>query len=160
MRHDGRMAGKSKVHVGGGVYAPARIHVTDDQLSPLNLDVAITADLALDGRRYVVDEMTFKRRPDGAPVTGEMIRKIPVHSVLQFAVLSEVDMHLLSPDLLRRIRAEGPTNETLAVVAQLYILAELGGVPPAKNVCSILGVPIGTANNWIRRAKDRGHLDG
>lgn len=164
MSDDGGMA--PKVHVGGGVYAPVTIDVADEQLGSLALEVAITAKLALDGRRYVVNEMTFTRRPDGPPVTGEVIRRVPVHTVLQFAMLTEVEMFrdgvssvLLPPELLRRVRADGPTDETLAVVAQLYIFAELAGDPPAKNVSAVLGIPISTANNWIRRSKDRGYFD-
>lgn len=59
-----------------------------------------------------------------------------------------------------RLRAQGPTDETLKWVAFFYGLGSVLGLPPAKQVESNLGVPRTTASKWVRRARERGLLDG
>jgi hypothetical protein len=67
---------------------------------------------------------------------------------------------VLAPKERDRLVVASPTDETLLWVARIYVIAELAGDPPAKAVRESLGIPESTANNWIRRAKDRGILDG
>jgi hypothetical protein len=157
-----------KVHVGSGVFAPRRIQLSAEDLL-ISDQVEVEADVVLEGRRYVVESLTIHRLPGGPPVTGELIRTIPVQQVVKLGVAGAVETERhgkrwpagseLPKDLLRRLRADGPTDATLSLVGQIYVVAELTGDPPAKNVSSVLGIPQPTANNWIRRAKDRGHID-
>lgn len=154
--------------MGSDVYAPPRVDVTPDGLPDLGVPADIWATLVIEGRRYVVDSLTVRRVADGPAITSDLIRRIPVHTIVKYAVAGAAVMHrngrpagmALPDDLLTAARAAGPTDETLALVAQLYVIAELTGDPPAKSVRTILEIPTATAGNWIRRAKDRGHLDG
>lgn len=127
----------------------------------------ISAVLRLDGSRYAVESLTFSRVDGGPSITGEHVRRVPIAGLVSAAVASEVRVEdeggrLIRPSLTgeRRaaLRAAGPTDETLREVATAYMFAQLSGEPTAKSVSVVLGIPIATANNWIRRAKDRGHL--
>lgn len=143
---------------------------------PVDVDVV----LLLDGLRYVVDELTIHRREGGVSITGEHLRKIPVQEVVQevvkgltWAGVADADGQIQAPvtfgdkEPARLTRKEikaiveaGPTDQTLEVVARIYVIAELSGEPPAKSVRETFKVPPSTAGYWIRRAKDRGLLHG
>lgn len=51
-----------------------------------------------------------------------------------------------------------PDQEVLTRVAQIYREAAAVGAGQAVAVSTALGIPMATANSWIRRAKDRGLL--
>jgi hypothetical protein len=163
------------VHVGCDLYAPPRFDatVTGQEEGP---DIA--AVITIEGGRYVVQELRITRQAGGPPITSELIRKIPVQTLLRGAVANGVDLRLslqpgkegpsiqsvtpvyLSQPERDRLVAAGPADETLLWVARFYILAKLAGDPPAKFVREAFGVPTSTAGYWIRRAKDRKILDG
>lgn len=153
------------VDVGHGLSVPRGIKATypgGDEY-PADLEV----DLVLDGRRYVVDVLTIRRQEGGVSITGEHIRKIPVQEIvlsLVKSLLGPVPGSTESAKIARKeIKAAveaGPTDQTLEVVARFYVIAELAGEPPAKSVRETLKIPASTANVWIRRAKDRGILNG
>ena len=161
-------------HVGSDIYAPTRIELTAVGMDDLAADV--TAVLVLDGRRYSVQELRITRREDGPPITGELIRRIPVKAIIRGSVSDSAELRepgrevtfaeftrileVDDPDAARRMVTGGPTDEMLLWVARIYVMAELAGDPPAKAVKENLDIPMPTANNWIRRAKDRGILDG
>src|SRR5690242_14719270 len=50
-------------------------------------------------------------------------------------------------------------NPAFARVADVYRQAALAGRGPAKAVSETLGIPLPTANAWIRRTKDLGLLE-
>jgi len=66
----------------------------------------------------------------------------------------------LSDEEVARLRKQGPTDETLGWVAYFYNLAGILGLPPAKQVEVSLRVPRTTASKWVRRAKEKGLIDG
>jgi hypothetical protein len=160
-------------HVGSDIYAPTRVELTFTGMDDIGVDYV--AVLVLEGRRYVVQELRILRRDDGAPITSELIRGIPVAMTIRGAVSKLVELRIdpdadyqlrvpeqvvITPDERQRMVEAGPTDDTLLWVARIYIMAELAGDPPAKSVKETLDIPMPTANNWIRRAKDRGFLDG
>ena len=159
------------MHVGCGIYASPRVPVDSTWVTQVHgedVELDYSANIVLDGRRYVIDDLHIRRRPGGPAITSELIRKIPVHHIMRRAVVDETEYRengqvsqiRLTDSDLKRIVGNGPIDETLQWVARLYISGELAGIAPAKNVSSILEIPMPTANNWIRRAKDRGFLDG
>jgi len=164
-----------KVHVGSDVYAPTRVELTLTGMEDIGADVV--AVLLLEGGRYVAQELHITRQDGGAPITSELIRRIAVQSLIRGTVRESVELRIaepspkgtarhrvtdvvLTPKERRRIVSAGPTDETLLWVARIYVMAELAGDPPAKSVKENLGIPTSTAGNWIRRAKDRGILNG
>ena len=76
------------VPVGAGLLARKRLEFTDQSwVVPGAGTVLISAVLVLEKRRYVVSEMTVKRSTESdAGITGEVLRKIPVHEVVAIAI--------------------------------------------------------------------------
>jgi hypothetical protein len=163
------------VHVGCDLYAPSRVELKLTDVEYLTAD--ILAVMVLEGRRYVVQELRITRRDGGPPITSELIRGVPVHSLIRGSVSAALQLRIPQPGpggttahtmgLLvlpqkerHRLVKAGPTDETLLWVARVYIMADLAGDPPAKHVRDAFGVPTSTAGYWIRRAKDRKILNG
>lgn len=155
--------------LGAGLYAPTHVNLHEAEVLPSESGLNVSADLVLEGGRYVVERLTTTRRPGGVPVTGEALRKIAIQDLVLVAVAGTVGPldeqgnpvpMRYSDEEVAAIRRQGPTDSTLSKVAQLYVIGRLVGTAPAKNVAAVLGIPMPTANNWIRRAKDRGLLDG
>jgi hypothetical protein len=160
-----------EVHVGNDLYAPEHVELTVTGVEGIGAD--LTGVLQLEGRRYVVQELRITRQDAGEPITSELIRGIAVQKLVRGVVRASVQLRIappshegiskavvLAPKERDRLVVAGPTDETLLWVARIYVIAELAGDPPAKAVRESLGIPESTANNWIRRAKDRGILDG
>lgn len=162
-----------QVHVGADLYAPGRVDLNAPGRTDIGADVR--GVLLLDGGRYVVQELRITRQDGGAPVTSELIRRIPVQTLIREMVSGSVRLMTrhaspkgsyrqsfgpvrLSADERRRMVEAGPTDETLLWVARFYLMAGLAGDPPAKSVKENLDIPTSTAGYWIRRAKDRGIL--
>lgn len=59
-------------------------------------------------------------------------------------------------EIRRRLRVQGPTDETLEWVARIYNEARLRRRPPARQVEIDLDVPRTTASKWVRRAREKG----
>jgi hypothetical protein len=182
----GNISIKSKdvVRVGSDVYAPEQVELTqtgvEDMAGVRGIGVDFEAVLMLDGARYVVQDLRFIRREGGAPITSELIRRIPVQRIVRGVVTELAELRtdpdavyesdgfrlrapervVITPDERERMVEAGPTDETLLWVARIYVMAGVAGDPPAKSVKETLDIPMPTANNWIRRAKDRGILNG
>lgn len=110
---------------------------------------------------------------DGEPVTGTLLRRIPIARITRDGVVTELDEVLSDVDgslAIRHgvpainavqaevIRLRGPVDESLRVTASIYELARLTGAAPAREVENVLGMPRTTVTKWIRRARDRGYL--
>jgi hypothetical protein len=108
--------------------------------------------------RYVVNQLTIRRREDGPPVTTEGIREIPVHALLR--VTLERYLATLEPlELSERARAGGgPSEQDLRAVAIVYQVAYATGAAPTRTVMERLSLPRSTAGRWIRMARERGLL--
>jgi hypothetical protein len=137
---------------------------------PYRLELRVVHE---DGR-FVVDQLTVKRREGGPPVTTEGIREIPVTAILRLAVESNVmragptirkgntsswEWTWASPlALSERTRRTGPTDADLQTVADLYHVAYATSQPPTKLVMNRLDLPRSTAGRWIALARKRGLL--
>lgn len=52
----------------------------------------------------------------------------------------------------------GPTDDVLREVARVYALGYVAGDKPTGHVQQSFGLKRSTADNWVRRAKDRGYV--
>lgn len=153
------------VQVGADLWAPPRIRVDITDVEDLPVDVH--AELRLDGARYVVAELAVRQREGGPPITGELIRTIPVQTLVRGGIADVATMGTrafrtsvaLGPEEHARLAGDGPTDETLRWVARIYVQAQLAGEPPTKAVKDTLRIPLSTAGYWIRRTKDKGFMD-
>lgn len=133
-------------------------------------DVELTLDMTPDGIRPTSVKVTAQA---GSPhVTGTTLRAVRVWDLARHAILTGVHRgsssasdgvtrwDLASPALpdteIARLRAQGPTEETLTEVALLYNFAGVLGLPPAKFVEVNLEIPRTTASKWVRRAREKG----
>ena len=114
----------------------------------------ILAVMVLEGRRYVVQELRITQRDGGEPITSELIRGVPVHSLIRGTVYNALELRIpqpgphtvglpfaFPPEERRRLIKAGPTDETQLWVARVYITAELAGDPPAQHVQRSFKVP-------------------
>ncbi|MFW6034539.1 MAG: hypothetical protein ACOC9R_05320 [bacterium] len=138
------------VDVGDGVTVPAEITGTE------HLDgatVRLRAVYRPDTGRYAVVELTV----EADEVTGELIRSVPVASLL-----TKWALRFIGPGAVERPPADlvqtGPTDETLRWVARAYRVALLVGAAPTQAVAETFDVARGTAGRWVTRSRDRGFL--
>lgn len=174
------------VEVAPGLFMPPETVVTDDDYRGYRVEATVVPD----GGRLVVSSLAVHRIDDGSPVTGEGLRQIALVRFIRFAVqaahipgmrkLKPHDEPLPSRDeLLRRaaeerwvglgllevserdrLKAAGPTDETLRWVALLHRVAVAVALPPVKSVQGAFDVSLRTATNWVAAARQRGYLDG
>lgn len=52
-----------------------------------------------------------------------------------------------------------PDKETLEVAASIYELAQAMGEMPTKAIQDDFGLPLSTAQHWVKLARERGHLE-
>jgi hypothetical protein len=106
---------------------------------------------------YVVSDLRCSRKRGGPGVTGEAIRAVPVKRILtEGAIRANRGLHP-GPDVAE-IRDQGPTEESLHVVAYVYRMAHLVGDPPTRAVASAIGLPYSTAARWVQHARQAGFL--
>lgn len=65
----------------------------------------------------------------------------------------------VNPDHLARMKADGPTDETLLWVARLYAASRSYGQAPNKSVVGYFDINQRTATRWIAKARKAGLLD-
>lgn len=118
----------------------------------LPFDVDIEAELK--GRRMVVRSI----RTTSGEITSEALRQVPVARILSLGVTSLVGTMNLAGSNLAAAKEEGPTEETLKLVARIYRLAHLGGEKPTQAVADLLGVPRSTAARWVQQSRGEGFL--
>lgn len=106
----------------------------------------------------------------GAAVTTEALRRIPVAAIMADQASqwvqtfeSDADPFVTDPSRLTAedyelMRAQGPTERTLATLALTYRLALVIGARPTLAVQQAFGVPKPTASRWVAQARERGHL--
>lgn len=155
------------VSLGGDLTGPVSVEIRDDDAAGYKLRMVAV----LENGRYVVDELSVTRRAGGPPVTGEALRSIPVTNVLRTGVqkhfmraertggrttrLTPVTM----PDDVAAITANGPTDEALRWVADIYRAAYALGDSPTQAVEQDLQLARSTAGRWVSLARKRGFLD-
>lgn len=157
--HPDGAAGRTEICPGVTLWNRSTITLPDYN----GLDV--TAVVSLVGGRYLVDELTVRRRPDGALITGETLRSIKVATILRQNLGVNAPDHeprvwygLMPADDVARMRADGPTPTTLAGVGVVYTVARAIGDRPAKSVAEAFDVSARTAGVWIARARAAGNI--
>lgn len=131
-----------------------------------SLDVTLMLVFDETAVQYQVDQLIAARRGPSSSVDGAALRTIPVQELLQtfeetvtVTTTGEPMPELLSDDLVREIKAAGPSNaDSLRWLARVYVTAHAFRRPPAKAVQQQLQMPTPTASVWIRRARDRGFI--
>lgn len=140
------------------------------EMEPVVLpDVPVTVAMSVEIRhgRYEVTRLTVNEvETDREGISSELLRKVPVRRLvadsLEPGIFYEINPERWRPwepparAVVARARELGPTDDTLELVEHQFTIARLIGNPPARQVASVLHLPISTAGNWIRRAKDRG----
>ena len=106
---------------------------------------------------YVVSEVRCSRRRGGPEISGETIRAVPVTRILRAGALDANRGLHPGPDAAE-IRDQGPTEDSLHVVAYVYRMAHLVREPPTKAVASAIGLPYSTAARWVQEARRAGFL--
>lgn len=140
---------------------------------------AYDLDIPHDAHLYVawsVEEQHYVARAFEAvgtaldPVTPESLRAMPMARLLAQACRSVPgaivdsdgeDLLLMAawgPERFGKLSANGPTPETLDVVASLYIGARSIRWKPAQWVATCLDLAPRTATHWIKLARERGHF--
>lgn len=169
------------VEIAPGLLMPAATLVTDDDYRGYRVEAIVTPDRG----RLVVSTLTVHRLDDGTPVTGEGLRQIAltpfikaalsaaysrlaavphddpvaIEAARQRAAAGQVAWGLLNIADRDRLKAAGPTEETLRWVALLYRVAVAVAEPPVKTVQGAFGVSLRTATNWVAAARRTGLLE-
>ncbi len=73
--------------------------------------------------------------------------------------ITAVPPDILTPDVVERLRRDGPTDEALRWVAYLYRFALVMEEPPTATVERMLELPRSTAGRWVALARQRGFLE-
>lgn len=139
----------------------------------LDIEIVVVALPAEGGRsgRPICTSLKISQLGDGRSITPEVLRKVPVTSLIRFAArmslryvdetsgrASSASSRSMTKDLATQLRAEGPTERTLKWVADIYRTATVLSVPPTKSVQDELDLPRSTAGSWVALARQRGFL--
>lgn len=119
--------------------------------------------------RIAAESVKVKQRRGGPPVTSEAIRSVPVARLVREAApallsIEQTDSGAAagvpntSPDRIALLRAAGPVDETLRLVAHAYRVGLATGATPTKAVEETFNVSRATASRWISNARARGFL--
>jgi len=138
-------------------------------------EFAVELELDRDQGRYKLTRLSVSE-PSGIASADLHRYSVPkiVSAVASEAVVIDLDEAGLGPGGLtsmngflaqldlngnrEKIAAEGPTSDTLALVALTYTYAWVVGLGPNEAVTSLLGVPKRTATRWIARARSDGQI--
>lgn len=158
-----------KVDIGGGVRIPARAKLSLSEYpdAPYGLE----AWVVYENGRYVIEKLVICRQPGGPPVTSEGIRGVPIQGIVR-EMIRESSERIINTGTgkrvaarwarsdadIARLRAAGPVDETLQIVADVYRVSQAIGDPPAKSVAQGLQIPQRTATYWVKLARERGFL--
>ena len=149
-----------------GLVAPSRLLLSVED--PKGYDLLL--DIVFEGDRYVCRELRIRQREGGPPVIGEALRDVTVRCFIRLGIRHALLKEGQAPDgspifqsvAMRHppkgIAKQGPTDEVLRWVAQIYRLAVALTEAPTKSVQDELGVSRATAGRWVAEARNRGLL--
>jgi len=148
--------------------------------------LALEIDVVPDGGRLVIDCVRASRGSNGQPVTLAALRTVALKPALALAMWEaevrfdpskrwgeeEAELAtlrtgehegyyfwgLLDSRDRDRLKAQGPTDETLRWVALIYRVAVVLDQPPVRHLHEGFGVSLRTASNWVAAARAAGHL--
>jgi hypothetical protein len=146
------------IDLGNSLRVPTFVDIEGSDVN--GYDVTMRAAYNLHSGRFECRTLTVAA-PDGAEITGEAVRSVPVQTVLNTGVVSALQ-GVTTLNMGRLVPADitegGPTTKALEWVAYLYRVALIFGESPVRAVAHSLELPKSTANRWITRARDRGIL--
>src|SRR5215213_3458899 len=103
--------------------------------------------------RLVCGRLEARRHEGGPPITSELLRSLAVGRALYSIVTKEVVVYpktfdpFASGQRVSELLANGPTDEALLYVAQVYTIAYACGLKPTQAVVE-LGLTRSTAERW------------
>jgi hypothetical protein len=127
-----------------------RINVAVDEL-----DVDVELEVVYDKQvgRLVIESFHARKRPNGPPITSDLLRRIPVAGIVaantKVTVLYERESGRWQPVGTERLDDEDEEH----YVARIYRMASVGGYPPTKAVQEALGVAESTAAQKVMLAR-------
>lgn len=155
---------------------PCRATFSDYEADGALVNVTLTLGLTAEGVRPTAVKVADPSAE--RPISGTTLRAVKVHDLARYAIATAVyrgrpnyiegrlvsidelaEARVLSDEETRRIRAQGPVDESLRWVVDFYNLGLILGLPPARQVELSLGLPRTTASKWIRRAREAGMLN-
>ncbi|GIU97412.1 MAG: hypothetical protein KatS3mg013_1215 [Actinomycetota bacterium] len=159
-----RTAGKVVTADGISLFRRVRVRAEDDRWTA---EVSVSYDEELG--RMVAERLEV--RGIGAPVTPELLRKVPLKRLVAHGAFRAAGADLFGDPtsaayLVGRvlgvdpveIAAKGPTDEALRITAAVYRIAYLAGLRPTNVVAAAMKIPRSTAGRWVMTARRRGFL--
>jgi hypothetical protein len=147
---------------------PGTLTITPSPDDAEPLDVVVVMDVDVIDHKLACASMRLRTKDDQpAPMTAEVLRRIPVGRYLQMAAATgltvlEVDTDSGSTHPFVRpagdFAAAGMTDEVLREVARLYNWAMATGDAPLGLLDRDYGIPRGRASRWIATARRRGYI--
>lgn len=166
------------VEIAPGVYLPSRLvdrPLTDDELDAMaaGLDHAqtvimrISVGVHMEMRDFVYAITRIEIQAHGGEsINGKLLRALAVSDLIEDPI--RLAARVRRPDgklaryethALRRAAAlDGPTDENLISAARVYAIGHAMQIRPTAAVEDALGLKRSTAENWVRRAKDKGYV--
>lgn len=125
--------------------------------------------LAPHAGRVAAESVKITQRRGGPAVTSEAIRSVPVARLVREAAPALLSIERTdhgsaagvpnaAADRIALLRAAGPVDETLRLVAHAYRVGLATGATPTKAVEETFDVSRATAGRWIAQARARGFL--
>jgi len=120
--------------------------------------------------RLAATHVEARQRDDGPPVTGEVLREVPVARLVNYAKHTvkvrrphegggyESGPAWPSVEEGEYVARHGLDDETMRIVARAYRVAYLIGQPPTKTVERLFDLPRSTAGRWVAAAREHGYL--
>lgn len=114
--------------------------------------------------RFIMRQLTVEDSSDDG-VTSQMLRGFTMRDMMEFPLRSSPRirgddgmLHLYEMHNLRHDATEGPTDANLKAAARVYAVGYAMQIRPTAAVEDALGLKRSTAENWVRRAKDKGYV--
>lgn len=173
--------GSSSVELAPGLTVPDEVTVNVSDLRGYDVEAVIVPQ----GGRLVVAKIEMAQREGGPPVTGEAMRQLVMTPLIKAALgfahvklnirphdepytleeamrlqeVGAVAWGLLGVEDRDRLKAAGPSGETLQWVALLYRVAVAIAEPPVKTIQGAFEISLRTATNWVAAARGEGLLE-
>ncbi len=141
------------VAIGPGLKVLSPMWITET-LEGVDVWAEITFDRKL--RRGVVSDFRATRRRNGPPITGELLRRIPIRDLV-VNMMRNVVVEMNGQQLLNA-STRLPDEDELHFVARIYRTAQACAYNPTQAVREALGVAMSTATAKVGRCRERGLL--
>lgn len=105
------------------------------------------------------------RRLGWEGINGALVRRLPLGRLSEEAsrlLMSELRAERGKPardlERIREMARQGPRDEVLRLVGELYAEALVHDHKPAKAIADQMQLPTSTASRWIRKSRDLGYI--